>query len=383
MQKLLLSLLAVSFATGQLLCAEDTAATATSPGLPIRGFCIAAPRPKELPRFLDFINKELGPRGVNTLILRVDYNYQFQSHPELAEKGALSLADVKQLVAACRSHHIDLIPQIDLLGHQGWESHENILLRQYPQFDETPWVKNPEHYQWPNPDGLYCRSYCPLQPELHKVLFAVIDELCDAFESDAFHAGMDEVFYIGESKCPRCGGRNKAELFAGEVTRLDDHLKEKGRALWIWGDRLLDGHTTGLGEWEASYNGTAPAIDWIPRDVIICDWHYDRPDATALYFALKGFKVVACPWKQAWVGVQDADDLLEWRHTQTPAVQQRLLGITLTVWSGVGNFLDRDYQSDPGATNAWNCLTATLAEINKRSKQPTEQGRAGAASPAD
>lgn len=366
MNRLLLTLAALSLAAAQIACAEDESAAA--PGLPVRGFCIAAPRPRELPQFVDFINKGLAPRGVNTLVLRVDYNYQFQSHPELAEKGALSLDNVKELVAACRSNHIRLIPQIDLLGHQGWEAHENILLRQYPQFDETPWVKNPEHYQWPNPDGLYCRSYCPLQPELHKVLFAVIDEMCDAFESDAFHAGMDEVFYIGESKCPRCGGRNKAELFAGEVTRLDDHLKEKGRALWIWGDRLLDGHTTGLGEWEASYNGTALAIDWIPRDVVICDWHYDRPDATALYFAMKGFNVVACPWKKASVGIQNVDDLLEWRRTQTPEVQKRLLGVMGTAWSGAGNFLDRDYQSKPGATNAWNCLTATLAEIDKGGK---------------
>jgi hypothetical protein len=26
------------------------------------------------------------------------------------------------------------------------------------------------------------------------------------------------------------------------------------RQLWLWGDRLLDGKLTGLGEWEASRN---------------------------------------------------------------------------------------------------------------------------------
>src|SRR5262249_7326702 len=145
--------------------------------------------------------------------------------------------DVKKILAACRDDNIRVIPSIDLIGHQGWEEHQNILLQKYPQFDETPWVKNPEHYKWPNADNLYCRSYCTLNPEVHKVLFAVIDELCDAFESDAFHGGMDEVFYIGESKCQYCGGKNKAELFAGEVKRIHDHLQEKGRALWIWGDR--------------------------------------------------------------------------------------------------------------------------------------------------
>jgi N-acetyl-beta-hexosaminidase len=126
-------------------------------------------------------------------------------------------------------------------------------------------------------------------------VFAIVDEICTVFEADAFHAGMDEVFYIGDDRCPRCSGRDKAELFAGEVTKIRDHLAGKGRELWMWGDRLLDGRTTGLGMWEASENGTHRAIDLIPKDVMICDWHYERPDQTAVYFAMKGFRVVTCP----------------------------------------------------------------------------------------
>ena len=52
-----------------------------------------------------------------------------------------------------------------------------------------------------------------------------------------------EVFYIGEEECPRCSGHDPAELFAGEVWRIRNHLAEKQRKLWIWGDRLLDGKT--------------------------------------------------------------------------------------------------------------------------------------------
>ena len=214
--------------------------------MPVRGFCIAAPRPAELERFVQFIEQELAPRGVNTLVLRVDYNYQFQSRPELRDSSALSREDVKKLVAVCRKDDIHLIPQINLLGHQSFGKTLGSLLAHHPEFDETPWVKMPEKYQWPNADRLYCKSYCPLHPKVHEVVFAVMDELCDAFETDAFHAGMDEVFYIGETNCPRCGGKDKAELFAGEVTALHDHLRQKGRHLWIWSDRLLDAKTSGL-----------------------------------------------------------------------------------------------------------------------------------------
>ncbi|MGH2648115.1 MAG: family 20 glycosylhydrolase, partial [Ginsengibacter sp.] len=163
--------------------------------LPIRGFCIGAPKPKDVDAFTKFIIEELAPRKVNTLILRVDYAYQYKSHPELADSNALSKADVKKMVNACRKNNIRIIPQINLLGHQSWANHTNKLLTVYPQFDETPGVKMPEKYEWPNADNLYCKSYCPLHPEVHQVLFDVIDEICDVFETNAFHAGMDEVFY--------------------------------------------------------------------------------------------------------------------------------------------------------------------------------------------
>ncbi|HEY9047350.1 MAG TPA: family 20 glycosylhydrolase, partial [Ohtaekwangia sp.] len=251
-----------------------------SAAFPTRGFCIAAPRPAGVDAFVKFIHEELATRQINTLILRVDYNYQYEHHPELRDSIALSKADVKKLVGAAREHNIRLIPQVNLLGHQSWASTTHNLLRAYPQFDETPHVKMPAKYTWPNDDGLYCKSYCPLHPEVHGIVFSVVDEICDAFETNAFHAGMDEVFYLGDDKCPRCSGRDKAELFANEVRTIRDHLKQQNRELWIWGDRLIDGKTTGLGMWEASYNNTYRAIDMIPKDVMICDWHYERPDKT-------------------------------------------------------------------------------------------------------
>src|SRR5687768_7976138 len=86
--------------------------------LPVRGFCIAAPIPSQLDPFFTFIEKELAPRKVNTLILRVDYNYKFESHPELRDSISLSKSDVKKLVSVCKKYKINLIPQINLLGHQ-------------------------------------------------------------------------------------------------------------------------------------------------------------------------------------------------------------------------------------------------------------------------
>ncbi len=318
------------------------------PPLPVRGLCIQAPSPQRLDEFIKFIEEELAPRSVNVLILRVDYGFQFTSRPELADPNGLSKEHAQRLAAVGRRHQIRIIPLVNLLGHQSWQSRCGKLLQVYPEFDETPAVKFPEKYVWPNPDRLYCKSYCPRHPQVHEVVFALVDEVCDAFGADAFHAGLDEVFYLGEDQCPRCRGRNKAELFADEVRRIRDHLQPTQRQLWMWGDRLLDGKATGLGEWEASENDTHGAVDLIPKDVVICDWHYDRPDPTAVYFAMKGLSVVSCPWKKPEVGVAQVTDMLRFRASSPPPMNQHFLGVVQTVWSGAGGFLDQYYGRRPG-----------------------------------
>jgi len=337
--------------------------------LPVRGLCIAAPKAEGIAEFINFIKDELAPLQINTLILRVDYNFDYQSHPELSNENPLSLENVKLLTRTCQENGIRIIPQINLLGHQSWHSELGNLLEVYPQFDETPWVNLPAEYKWPNDDGLYCKSYCPLHPDVHKVVFELVDELCDAFEADAFHAGLDEVFYLAEDKCPRCGGKDPAELFASEVTKIRNHLAEKDRELWMWGDRLIDGKTTGMGMWEASMNNTFRAIDMIPKDVIICDWHYERPDQTPVYFATKGFRVVTCPWRKPEIARQQVEDMVDFRNSSTPQMQSRYLGMMQTVWTSSENFIE-GYQSmkkdqDAKENTSWHCFKAMMEEIEK------------------
>ncbi|MCW5559821.1 MAG: hypothetical protein KIT22_18545, partial [Verrucomicrobiae bacterium] len=90
--------------------------------LPVRGFCIAAPSGNRVGDFTRFIEEELAPRSVNALILRVDYGFQFTSRPEMADPNGLSKEQAQQIAAACRKHGIRIIPLVNLLGHQSWQS---------------------------------------------------------------------------------------------------------------------------------------------------------------------------------------------------------------------------------------------------------------------
>ncbi len=343
-------------------------ATAQNP-FPVNGFCIGAPTPNEVEKFVTFIEEELAPAGINTLVLRINFNYSFASRPELRGENPLSREQVKQLVGVCKKNGIELIPLINLLGHQSWAEKLNKLLEVYPEFDETPHVQMPEKYEWPNADGLYCKSYCPLHPGVHAVVFDLVDEILEVFEASAFHAGMDEVFYLADPKCPRCQGKDPAELFAGEVTKIQNHLADKGARLWIWGDRLIDATTTGFGMWEASMNNTWRAIDMIPKSVVIADWHYEQALPSPAYFSMKGFDVVACPWKKPVVAEAQVRMIHDMRSNATTEMRDHLRGVMHTVWSPASTFLknyrefrekDRRTESDVACFKAMTAAVKAL-----------------------
>ncbi len=115
---------------------------------------------------------ELAGVGINVIIAEINYGYEYQSHPELQAGNPNTKEQIKKLVAECRKHHIRLIPQFQCLGHQSWSKHTSPLLVKYPQFDETPG-------QYPNNEGIYCRSWCPLHPEVNLIIFHLMDELID------------------------------------------------------------------------------------------------------------------------------------------------------------------------------------------------------------
>jgi N-acetyl-beta-hexosaminidase len=271
---------------------------------------------KEIPKLVNL--------GVNILIIEVDYNYAYSSHPELRGPDPITLDNVRALVEECRVHSVRLIPQFQCLGHQSWSNTTFPLLVKYPEFDETLG-------QFPNNEGIYCRSWCPQHPEINKIVFSLFDELIDAFESDALHVGMDEVFLIASEYCPRCRNHSPSKLFAKAVNDYHEHLKERGVEMLMWGDRLLDSKTTGYGMWESSENQTHPAIDMIPRDIVICDWHYTlRDDYPSIPFFLeKGFRVLPSGWKD----VEATKAFIAF--SQKYRDNRRMLGYLCTTWGAV------------------------------------------------
>jgi len=274
---------------------------------------------------------ELAALGINSLVLEINYNFAFASHPELASPSALTKSQATQLARECRQRGLRPIPLFNCLGHQSWSKRTGPLLAKYPELDETPG-------QFPGNTNIYCRSWCPQHPKVNEIVFALLDELITAFDADAIHAGMDEVFLIASEHCPRCKGGDPAKLFAKAANDLHAHLVGQRKVeMLIWSDRLLDGAATGYGEWEAAKNGTHRAVDLVPKDIILCDWHYEElskyrgkpTDYVSIPFFLeKGFRV----WPSGWKNLAATEALLAAERKHQHA---QMLGHLCTTWGAV------------------------------------------------
>ena len=264
----------------------------------------------------------LAKQGINVIILEVDYNFAFKSHPELRRgKDPITRDGARRFAALCRKLNIRLIPEFQSVGHQSWKAETFPLLTVYPQFDLTPGA-------FPSNEGIYCREWDVLNPEVWRVVFALMDEIIDAFRADAMHVGMDEVFLLGSEKWPATKGQDPAQLFAKAVNQSHTHLVRKRKIeMLMWGDRLIDGKKYDLGEWEAATNGTAGAIDLIPKDIIVCPWHYEPRESyqSIPMFINKGFRVLPAGWKN----LDATKALIDFSRRHAGP---KLLGYIFTTW---------------------------------------------------
>lgn len=90
---------------------------------------------------------------------------------------------------------------------------------------------------------------------------------------------------------------------------------------------------------------------WKDFDVIMCDWHYERPDKTAAYFATHGFKVITCTWNRPAVAVEQYKDMQKFYAESTPEMSANFLGMMQTVWTSPSRFYSELYATNDTAAN--------------------------------
>ena len=174
--------------------------------------------------------------------------------------------------------------------------------------------------------GIYCRSWCPLNPDVYDVVFTLIDELIEVFEPDAFHVGMDEVRLLAHDQCDRCRGYDPAVLYAKAVRDMHAHISGRhGLKMLMWGDMLIDPEYIAFDAGPLTHR----AVDMIPKDIIICDWQYGLQSyyPSIAYFIDRGFQVLPSSW-------DNPDAALALMHAGRRNAGSKMLGHLFTVWGG-------------------------------------------------
>ena len=329
-----------------------------------KGILLTAPLAEDVDDVIKLIDEYLAPRGFNMIVMQIRYRYQFRRHPECWGYDPLSEKDVKRILAVCRKHNIVLIPKMNLCAHQSGlpanptdgilHGHPSVapdikdgLLRAYPEFDE---LQN-------EPAVFYSRSICLSNPVAKIVIFELIDEMMDAFETDVLHIACDEVFHLG--KCPVCSQTPKAELYANWVNSINDHVKARGGSIMMWGDRLTSTKDTGYNNWESSDVGTEKAIELISKDVVICDWHYEADEKflSVDLLADAGFRIMICPWRNK----DNAERFLKYAIEHD---QGHIDGVLMTTWCGAGDLARRLLYGTPGKWAHTDQIAKTIDELS-------------------
>ena len=260
------------------------------PSKEFRGFHSGTPKLKDFEFMRRFYRYVLLPLRYNTVFIQVTGSMRYDSHPEITEAWAktvdeyrrglkptpphydmladgdiLEKSDIKRLVGFASELGMEVIPEVQSLGHVQYITIAHPELAEIDEFDAQVKDTRVEDLK---PSAIYPHCYCPSLEESYNIIFDIIDETIEVFKPKRFlHIGHDEIYKIGI--CKRCREKGAAALYIEHVTRLHDHLREKGLSTMMWSDMI---HPAPVRNY-----ATAPAIDKLPRDIIMLDfvWYFN------------------------------------------------------------------------------------------------------------
>ena len=278
-----------------------------APRMPFRGIHLMIPPESEFEFTKRLIKYVISPMGYNAIIFYIGGAMQYESHPEINEameravaKGkagewprfahdelgggkTVPKAVIKDFVDYCRSFGIEVIPEVQSLGHV------QFMTEAYPEIAERA-AENEEGESIDNRNAdtpassFYAHCYCPQNPKSYEILFDLLDEVIELFAPCPYvHMGHDEVYQLGI--CPKCKDKDRGDLFADDVNKIYAYLKQKGSKMMIWSDMIQTVPT---------YRHRAiGSTNKVPKDIICLDfiWYFNLGLDIEDNLLAEGFKV--------------------------------------------------------------------------------------------
>ena len=165
--------------------------------------------------------------GINTVVLDLADGMIYESHPELAIEGSIERKELLEMIKRLRGLGLEIIPKLNFSTcHDAWLKDYSRMVSTKPYYD-------------------VCRD--------------VINEVCDVFEPELIHLGMDEENYENQ-KFYDCAVVRQNDLWWHDLRFLVDVVEGRGARAMMWSD----------------YARHRPDefIEKCPKSVVQCPWYY-------------------------------------------------------------------------------------------------------------
>jgi hypothetical protein len=211
-------------------------------------------------RIIDFIARY----KMNVYMPYLEDMLEFEEYPSIGKgRGALTDAEVNEIVRYASQRYIDVIPAFQTLGH-----FENILTqKEFVKYAEFPGAA----------------SLAVTEKKTYRFLENMLKKVFKLFPSEYINIGADESYDVGYGKSKELTDKiGVAKVHAEHYKKVFNICKKYNKKIMMYGDMIL--HHPDI-------------LEYLPNDITIIDWHYGaytRYSSTDI-FNKAGFKFIVSP----------------------------------------------------------------------------------------
>ncbi|HKQ05146.1 MAG TPA: glycoside hydrolase family 20 zincin-like fold domain-containing protein [Blastocatellia bacterium] len=183
---------------------------------------------------------------LNLFSLYLEHVFDYQSQPLIAPKeGAITAADVKELVEYARRYYVTILPEQQAFGHL----HHVLKYETFSDMAETP----------------HGHVLAPVNDKTYAFIKDLYAELVPLFPGPLFHIGADETFELGRGQTKAHADQvGLGRVYLEHLKRVAEIMKPYNKRLMFWGDIAMK---------------YPELLGILPKDVIAVAWGYSPQPA--------------------------------------------------------------------------------------------------------
>lgn len=239
--------------------------------------------------FFNKIVKKMKSSGINMAVIDLGDGVQYESHPEISVKNAISVKKMKEYIVKLRSSGIEPIPKLN--------------------FSTT-------HDTWLGP---YSRSVST--DVYYNVCKDLIAEVCSIFDKPRFfHLGMDEET-AHHQRFALYAVMRQHQLWWHDLYFLVNEVEKAGVRAWVWSDYL--------------WHHSEIFFKKMPKTVIQSNWYYGKffnrkINYVSAFLELEKHGYDQIPTGSNWSNQENFEAMVSYCIRRI--APERLLGFLQTTW---------------------------------------------------